>query len=219
MCQGVEPFQHPFVMTVAVVPYDPANPPTGGPNVPEPAGLPPCPVACTASTAVARPSLSVRKLDTPPGDEMLDFRGQMTLPHPFTPALDPVAVGVGVVVADAQGTHVVDVQVPGGAYDPVTRVGWTASPRGGAWEYVDRSAAPVGGITAVTLSDASRRTPGLVKFRVTGRGGVPLNPAALPLTATLALDPPTAETGQCGLATFTGPAPRCTNHGSAVRCR
>jgi parallel beta-helix repeat protein len=220
LCEGVEPFQYPFVMTVAVVAYDPENPPPSEPPaIPDPPVLPPCPITCAAPSGVAHARLAVRQLDTPPGDEILDFRGQVVLPQPFTPVLDPVAVGVGVVVADAHGARVVDVLVPGGAYDAATRVGWTAAPRGGSWRYVNRSAAPVGGITSITVRDASRKTPGLVKFRVTGRGTVSLDPSALPLSAIVALDPPTAETGQCGTAAFPGPSPACTSHGSVVRCR
>ena len=51
-------------------------------------------------------------------------------------------------------------------------------------------------------------TPGHLRFVVVGRGmTLAVTPASLPLRATLVVDVPTATTGQCGEATFPGPAP------------
>jgi hypothetical protein len=41
----------------------------------------------------------------------------------------------------------------------------------------------------------------------------------MPLTALLILDPPTAATGQCGVATFAGPRQSCTTNGKTVKCK
>lgn len=220
-CEGVPPARGPFVMAVAVQAAEPGNPPTGEPPVlPPPDPLPPCPLACAAPAPVAKARLAIRRLDTPPADDTLVFRGQTTLPHPFGPALDPAAVGVGIVVADSTGARVLDVTVPGGAYDPATGVGWKVSPGRGTWKYVDRRDDPPSGITAVSVRDQSTKTPGLVRFGVQGkRGAYPVDPARLPLTGLLVLDPPTAETGQCGQATFAGPAPACVAGPAAVTCR
>ncbi len=51
------------------------------------------------------------------------------------------------------------------------------------------------------------------------RGAYPVDPAGLPLSALLVLDPPTAETGQCGAATFSSVPSGCTSDAHAVRCR
>ncbi|MEW6271638.1 MAG: hypothetical protein AB1689_20335, partial [Thermodesulfobacteriota bacterium] len=221
-CQGVEPRRNAFIFVLAFVVADPDDPPpSGGPPVfPPPAPLPPCPATCEAGTAVARPSLAIRRLGTPPGDDALLFTGDVALPHPFSPALDPLATGVHVVVEDATGARSLDVLVPGGAYDPATRSGWKAAPNGLGWRYVNRSAAPPGGITSVVLKDLSRQEAGRVRFTVRGaRGSYPIDPAALPLEGLLILDPPTAETGQCGRAAFAGPAPSCRGDGRSVVCR
>jgi hypothetical protein len=67
---------------------------------------------------------------------------------------------------------------------------------------------------------ALRARPGRVQFRVTGkRGSYPVDATAIPLTGLLVLDPPTAETGQCGEARFAGPAAECTADGTIVRCQ
>lgn len=220
-CEGVQPRTNLFIFVVAFeVLADPDDPPTGDPPViPPPDPLPPCPLACASPAPIARPRVTLRRLGTPPGDDTMAFRGRLTLPHPFAPALDPAATGVGVVVADAAGGRFVDVTIPGGPFDPVTDVGWkTVTSR--SWKYVDRSPMPAAGITRLSVKDLSNQVPGLVQFAVKGRrGAYPLDASDLPLTALLVLDPPTAETGQCGQAAFAGPATSCTIDARSVRCK
>jgi hypothetical protein len=67
--------------------------------------------------------------------------------------------------------------------------------------------------------------PGKYKWAVKGKNGSYIvNTANLPLTGTLVIDVPYAETGQCGEATFpaTPPAkPSCAvaSAGKTVRCK
>lgn len=221
-CTGVEPRRNALIFVLAFVPLpDPNNPPTGGPPIfPPPAPLGPCPATCESGDAVAKGNLAIRRLGTPPGDDTFVFRGEVTLPHPFTPAVDPVATGVQVVIADSSGARPLDVRVPGGAYDALTRAGWKVSPDGRRWRYVNRGANPPGGITSVAVTDLSRKAPGLVGFTVKGaRGDYAVNTAALPLEGLMVLDPPTAETGQCGVASFLTPANACRADGKSVVCR
>ena len=220
-CEGEQPPTTFFIFVIAFTAAEPPDPPDVDPPViPPPAPLPPCGLACDVPGPVSKSSIAVRRLDTPPGDDTLAFTGQVLLPHPFDPALDPVAVGAGVVVADATGTRVLDLVVPPGAYDPTTKVGWKASPSRGVWKFQDRGADPAAGVTGVAIKDLSRKTPGLVQVSVKGkRGAYAIDPSALPLTGLLILDPPTAATGQCGEATFARPAATCTSDGRSVRCR
>jgi parallel beta-helix repeat protein len=221
LCEGVQPPTNLFIFTLAFEIADPENPPTGGPPVvPPPEPLPPCPLACAGPVGVVEPRIIIRGLGSPPGDDRLVFEGRMTLPQPFAPALDPIAVGVGMLINDSMGGAVLDLRVPGGAYDPATRVGWKFFPRCRTWRYLNRSPAPPAGITAVTIKDLSRRSPGEVRFSVRGRrGAYTVDATRLPLAGLLVLDPPTAETGQCGQATFPGPAPSCTSDTWAAVCR
>jgi parallel beta-helix repeat protein len=220
-CEGVQPPTTPFIFVLAFAAGGPDDPPTDpGPVVPPPDPLPPCPLACASGGAAEKPFLAIRRLDTPPGDDTLTFRGRTTLPHPFDPALDPVAVGAAILVTDAAQNRVLDLTVPGGAFDPATKVGWKASPSRGTWKYVNRSDAPPAGVIGVTVKDLSKKAPGLVKWSVKGRrGAYPVDMGALPLAGVMILDPPTAETGQCGVATFPGPMPICTGDVRSVRCR
>jgi len=221
-CEGVPPVVGPFVMVVHFVAAEPPDPPVIDPLpvLPEPEPLPPCETACVSGGAVDKAYLAVKKLDTPPGDDTLSFRGRVTLPHPFAPALDPVTVGIGIVVADSTGARVLDVSLPGGAFERTTGVGWQASPGGTRWTWIDKSDAPAGGITKVSIRDMSRKLPGVVQVTVVGkRGSYPVDTGSLPLTGLVVLDPPTAETGQCGQASFVGPGQVCTTNGTSVICR
>jgi parallel beta-helix repeat protein len=221
LCEGVQPARGPFVMTIAVVPADPDDPPTDDPPVlapPDP--LPPCPIRCENGGETDTVQLAVQRLATPPGDDKLVLRGRLTLAHPFAPVLDPVDTGVGVVVATAAGTRIVDALVPGGAWDPATRTGWRARRNGTGWKYRTRADTPPGGIRTVTLRDRSPRDPGVLQFKVVGAGGsYPVDAGDLPLTAILSVDPPTAETGQCAEVSFDDAGGACTHDGRRVRCR
>ncbi len=156
--------------------------------------------ACTGGAMVAKPKLQLKKLDTPVGDDGLAFSGELTLPT--NPAIDPAANGARVAVTDGNGA-VADVTIPPGAVDPVTKIGWKANKAGTAWSYANK--AGLSGITKVSVKTPTK-TPGLVKFKVTGKNGAfATTPAALPLAATFTLAP----AGQCGAADFSGPLATC----------
>ena len=128
-----------------------------------------------------------------------------TVTVPTTPAIDPAANGVRILVQTAAGAPVADVTVPGGPP-------WTQ----GATSSVYRNPSGYQGITRVIVKKIVK-TPGQLRFVVVGRGmTLAVTPASLPLRATLVIDVPNASTGQCGEATFPGPAPapHCAFSGS-----
>jgi parallel beta-helix repeat protein len=214
LCEGLEPARGQFVMTITFTFSDlpPVDPP---PPLAQPGPLGVCPLACASGVAMADSALRIRRLDTPPGDESLAFRGRMVLTHPFSPVLDPTIVGVGVVITDHLGASVLAVTIAGGAYDPVTKVGWRTSATGKRWRYIDKSGSPMNGIRSVVIKDLSNRQPGLIDFSITGRrGSYTVAPDAETLAGTVVLDPPTAETGQCGVGTRV-----CEHDGRSMRCR
>src|SRR5262249_25050666 len=167
---------------------------------------------CTGGVALVKPKLQLKKLNTPTGDDGLAFSGEMTVPT--SPAIDPVTKGARILVADASGT-VASVAIPPGLVDPVTKVGWKPNKSGTAWKYSSKIG--VDGITSVSLKTTDK-TPGLVTFKVVGKNGAFVTtPDALPLRATLTLDP----AGQCGQVDFTGPSPACAfdKKLSSVTCK
>lgn len=221
LCEGVQPPRGPFVMTVDFIFLtDPENPPNEIRELPLPGILPPCENSCDAGSAVAKPRIVVGKQNTPAGDDTLTFTGEVAIPHPFAPALDPVATGIAIAIEDTAGTRVLDATLPGGAYDPVAKIGWQVNRAGTTWKYLNKSATPPAGITTAIVKDRSKKAPGVVQVKVIGkRGSYPVDPLSLPLTGLLILDPPTAATGQCGVATFGGPGQSCTASVRSVTCK
>jgi hypothetical protein len=162
---------------------------------------------------VVKPKVKLTRQLTPPGDDRLTFKGEMTIPT--TPTLDPVANGAIVMLDAADGRVIVDVDVPGGAYDPVTRVGWQARGTAPSWRYKN----PVGllGITSITLKRTAS-APNRIKFSVKSKNGdFAAAGASLPVHGALVLGP----AGQGGLATFTGPDQSCafTGGGNTLTCK
>ncbi|MEW6271651.1 MAG: fibronectin type III domain-containing protein [Thermodesulfobacteriota bacterium] len=159
---------------------------------------------------IAKPSLVVSKLATLPGDDKLRFTGSLTIPG--TPAIDPASDGFRLILTGLLDAPVLDVTVPGGIYDPLTRAGWTVNSRATTYTYRNAGIAVplVGGINRVTLKK-SPRTPGLVTFSISAKNGsYPVGASSLPLFATLVLDPPFAAGNQCGEVDFAAPGRICT---------
>jgi hypothetical protein len=172
-----------------------------------------CDADCAGPAAVAKPKIKIGRQLTPPGDDTLSFKGSMTIP--LAPALDPVMNGAKVLIDDADGRVIVDVVVPGGAYDALTRTGWQTTGNGSTFTYKN----PTGllGLTRVKVKKISA-TPGLVTFTVKGKHGFyDASGATLPIHGVLAL----GSAGQGGLATFPGPSPACVlvANGNTVNCK
>jgi hypothetical protein len=145
--------------------------------------------------AVTAPRLRMKGLATPPGDDALVVKGEMTVPA--APALDPVATGARVVVEGVTGT-LLDATLPAGAFDPATGTGWKE--KKGKFKY--KNPAGVLGIVKMTLGPTDG---GAVKVVVVGKdASLGVAPADLPLRARVEVD---AGAGQCGDIRFPGPAP------------
>src|SRR5205823_7216645 len=80
--------------------------------------------ACGGGT-IGKAHVTIGNLATPPGDETLVVKGTMTA----SPAVDPVATGLRLLVRDGSGT-VLNATIPGGAFDPLHEAGWTAGKHG-----------------------------------------------------------------------------------------
>ena len=176
---------------------------------------------CTNGTPVAGAKLTVLRVTPSPGDDRLKFRGVMTLGYPFSPPLDPATKGVRIVITDATSQTVIDAVIPGGAYYYATRTGWKVNRSQTTWTYRN-GLGGIQGLVKVTVK-RSVSSPGIVSFATNGRNGTyPVAPNGLPLAATFVVDSPTAQTGQCGEATFPGsPGPAChlNGLGNTITCK
>ena len=179
--------------------------------------------ACDPCTNVVptgqdRARLTMTRLLAPSNDEGLMLRGFLTN-VPAAPVIDPVAKGLRVLVNDNAGGTVLDVTVPNGVYNLVTKTGWKVNGAGTAWTWRGPGTGTNGIRRAVLRAIPS--VPGRYKVAVKGRlGSYPVNVANLPLVATVVIDAPLATTGQCGEAKFVVP-PGCVSlsSGKTVKCR
>jgi len=162
--------------------------------------------ACTnvVPTVTSKAKLTMTRLLAPAGDDKVKFKGTVS-GVPTSPAIDPVAHGVRFLVTDASGTALVDAIVPGGA-------SWRTN-GSTSWSYREK-VSPVAGIGKITLKS---RAPGEFKFVISGRDGAYLAPTGAAVTATLVLDPPLADSGQCGEATY--PGCRILGGGAKLLCK
>ncbi len=144
-----------------------------------------CPMPGQCPTA-SRHKLTVTGLSAPTGDARLKLEGRTLFDT--TDGLDPATDGVRLFVVDADNVAVLDVTIPGGAYDPITRTGWTTAGSGRSWTYRGPGDASQG-IRTVAIKAPKGALP-IVKFKITGQNGYPVDTTELPLGATLLLSPP-----------------------------
>ena len=154
--------------------------------------------ACTnvEPVDIVNPSILVKRLNTPPGDDTIKFTGTVTVPT--DPTIDPIAKGVRFRFEDQDGVEVLDVTIPGGAYNAALRVGWKATAAGWKYRNVGRIVPLVNGVNAITLT-RDKVVPGRIKFLITGKkGSYDVVPSDIPLKVSFVVDSPFAQTGQCG---------------------
>ena len=185
-------------------------------SAPTPTATPCATPTCLAPASVAKAKLKIGRQLTPPGDDTLTFKGEMTIPT--APAIDPRRERrTRSLVDDANGRAIVDVVLAGGAYVPSTRIGWTVNGSQTAWNW--KSINGEAGITGVKVR-TKPSVPGLVKFTVKGKhGAFDTTGAALPVQGVFTL----GAAGQGGLATFPGPkpTPSCAivSGGNTLNCK
>lgn len=156
--------------------------------------------ACTniGPVDIVNPTILLKRIHTPESDDTLKFTGVVTVPT--TPTIDPIANGVRFRFEDPDQNEVLDVTIPGGAYNAALRVGWKATTAGWKYKNVGRIVPLIKGIGSITLTK-DKVVAGRIKFLITGkRGFYPVFPDEIPLKVSFVVDSPTAETGQCGEA-------------------
>ena len=169
---------------------------------------------------VSTPKIVIGRLDSLPGDQTVTFQGTVTVPLPPSRSFNPLASGAQLRIVSTAGS-VLDLPIPGGSFSNPPRRGWKVNAKGTTWTYLDKTLTPPGGIFKVVIQDRSAVSPGRVKFTARGKNGLYTVPSAnLPLKGVIVLD---LLGGQCGEATFPGPAPapKCAlnRSGSRLTCK
>lgn len=167
-----------------------------------------------ACGAVSDATVQISNVAPPAGDDGLSFKGTIMLEPPAEPLVDPVVNGLHVRLTDGGGT-VLDVTIPPGAYDPVSKTGWKVNKRGNQWTWIAPKAGAPAALTKAVVA-ASRKVAGLVTFQVVGKHGS--YEADTSLVAALELPGP----GRCFEARFpaTPPAkPSCAIAKRTLKCR
>ena len=151
---------------------------------------------CESGPVAIKSRLQTGTYDATAGNDSLRLSGTFILAPPIS--IDPVTHGVRVTLTDDNGATL-DVTVPGGAFDPVTRTGWKDNGRG-TRRFSSRT--PVGGaITRLSLRVPPSQ-PSELRFKVSGKGGTyASSPVDLPLYAALGFD----DDAFCGESRFPGP--------------
>lgn len=163
---------------------------------------------CASPVALENAKVKLGKRTTPPGDDTLLVKVQLTVPT--SPTIDPLTNGVRIRVQDDAGGTVLDASLPGGAYDDTLRTGWKVNGSGTSWSY--RSCAGRFGIDKLTFKTTPRK-PGLVKLVAKAKkGSYTVGP--LPLTLSVVVDP----AGQCGSQDFATGDCAANGSGSTVHC-
>ncbi len=180
----------------------------------------PCTNVFNGGVFATKEKLTATKLLAPGGDDKLKLKGFITIPT--TPTIAPHVNGVRLLLQTDDGVIILDTTLPGGAYSTATRAGWKTNGTGTKFLYKNAGKVVplIDGIAKVSLG-LSPKTPGLLKFGVSGKNGTfgPVVSGDLPVQATLVIDVPTAETGQCGETDFTPAGCVIGGAGSTLKCK
>jgi cysteine-rich repeat protein len=183
-------------------------------------GVPdPCDV-CPNGIMAEAPRLRLGKYDGKPGNDVLIAAAAFPLSSAAAAFLDPVAQGLQIVVDREPGiTRELDVVVPPGLFDPVTRQGWKVGKSGLTWTF--RGADPTLAVTRVSV-ELSLKKGRRVAVKATGKRRTYAAAAlpAPPLVLALVLEPPGATSPACGEVAFRDPG-RCKleSKGTVLDCR
>ncbi len=118
----------------------------------------------------AKGKIQVGKLDKALGVQSASLGGEFVVAD--TPAIDPIADGIRLVLTDLnvfdsrRTDTLLDVAIPGGAQDPVTKVGWKSNKPGTAFTYSNKLGFQ--GFTKVVVK-LNNKVPGQRTVKVTAK--------------------------------------------------
>ena len=175
---------------------------------------------CSFGIEAFRPLVKMSNYVTETGDDKLKYKA--TLIFDEAVSISPQNDGFQLIVEDGNGDVLVDLEVPAGLYDPVTRSGWVPTPNGKKYLYLTKT--PLGGLLPKVILKWNPKKANQVVAIVRGKNGdFAVPPLALPLKATVSLEPADPMTTLCAEAEFPGPKPlpycRMNGKGSTGTCK
>ena len=167
------------------------------------------------------PRVNVSHNLAPSGDEKLRVGGLFNIIN-MSPAIDPIANGLGVAIYGASGAELLSLFIPPGAAPDSQSPGWKVNRSGTSWGYKDKTGTVVPGIRRVTVKHKLNLAPGIFKIGVSGKeGSFTIPESELPLRLDVVLGGvPQAVAGQCAAATFNEvdeDRPRCQSRSAGDR--
>jgi hypothetical protein len=181
----------------------------------------PCNNTFNGGVYATKSKITVTKLLTAPGDDKVKFKGYLVLPQ--TPTVRCDLNGVRLLLQKQDGSFILDTTLPPGTYDTVQKVGWKANATQTKFTYKNAGAPTplIDGINKVSIGVITK-TPGLIKFGVSGKLGSygPIAGTDLPLKGTVILDvAPHEGTSQCGETSYLPANCVLAGGGGTVKCQ
>jgi len=156
----------------------------------------PAKTGCVGPVALGKAKIGISGLDRAAGYQKLKLSGEAVISDTEAVELNPVERGVLIKMVARQGRHLLDTEIPSGAYDKTSRSGWKYRAGSTKAKYLNK--AGVDGLNLVSLKWGDRRVPGKVKIKVKGKDGdFSLDAAEIPVFARVTLDATSAATDKC----------------------
>jgi hypothetical protein len=141
--------------------------------------------------------IDVLHLKKSAGSKTIELKGEIQLPYPFTPALDPAKNGINLVIRTAQGRTLLDVLIPG-SFDTEARSAWKISSEANGVHFVNLK-----GWYNIILNWGDKKLPGIVKVNMLAKdSNFVVNETELPLYAQMTLNNSIVATRQCAQTGF-----------------
>ena len=102
---------------------------------------------CTGGIEAYKPLLKATNFATAAGDDKLKYKAKLIFDDAVS--ISPQTQGFRLLVEDASGDVLIDLDIPAGLYDPIARSGWIPTPNGKKFQYITET--PVDGMLYVPL--------------------------------------------------------------------
>ncbi len=152
-------------------------------------------------------------------NDRLTFGGEFALPAGASFAsFDPTTLPVRIVLEAGSGEGRVAESLPAASFGGPGTAGWELNSKGTRWGYKDKAIFKRNGIRRILLKDVSNESPGRVKVRISGAGGMyPFYTGDDPVKLLITVGDGAA--GECGETAFTPADCSFNSRGDTLKCR